>query len=316
MSFREPALLAVLLLVPVALVAYRLAQRRRRRYAIRFPAVDVLAPVAGRAWGRHVPAALALAAIAVLAVALAQPQRTIAVERRQGTVVLVHDTSGSMLATDVRPNRLSAARTSARKLTQALPSSFRLGLVAFGSTAEQISEPTTDRQQILGALDRLRVHGATAMGEGLKLGVNAIRRPVTGANGRPQQIPGAIVLLSDGASTRGVDPRDVAKTAARFKIPIYTIALGTAGGTLATSDGGTTPVPPDTEVLQDLARTTKGRFFAAPTAADLGSVYANLGRDIALGKEQQQMTAAFAGGALALLVGGFLVGMIRTGRLP
>ena len=102
MSFREPLLLAALAVIPVALVLYWLAQRRRQRYAVRYPAVDVLASVAGKARGRHIPALLCLLAIAALAVALARPERTVAVEQRTGTVMLVHDTSGSMRATDVR----------------------------------------------------------------------------------------------------------------------------------------------------------------------------------------------------------------------
>jgi Ca-activated chloride channel family protein len=267
-------------------------------------------------WRAHVPAVFWGVALAALLFALAKPQRTVAVERRQGTVMLVHDTSGSMRATDVKPDRLSAARNAARQLVRALPRDFRLGLVSFNSTAEQLSEPTTNRAQVLQALSALKIHGATAMGDGLKLGMNAIRRPVTGADGKPKRLPGAIVLLSDGASTRGSDPRTVAKQAAKAKIPIYTIALGTQGGQLPTSDGGTTPVPPDLAVLQEIARTTHGRFFTAPTAEDLEAVYRNLGRDVALGKEKQQMTAAFAGGGLALMLGGMLVGLLRTGRLP
>ena len=128
MSFREPLLLAALALVPLALLAYWAAQRRRRRYAIRYPAVDVLAGVAGKARGRHVPAVLALAALAALAISLARPERTVAVEQRQGTVMLVHDTSGSMQATDVKPDRLSAARDAARTLISSVPEEFRLGV--------------------------------------------------------------------------------------------------------------------------------------------------------------------------------------------
>jgi Ca-activated chloride channel homolog len=114
MSFREPLLLAGLLIVPLALLAYWVAQRRRRRYAIRYPALDVLAGVAGKARGRHLPALLALLSLAALGIALGRPERTIAVEQRQGTVMLVHDTSGSMQATDVQPDRLSAARDASR----------------------------------------------------------------------------------------------------------------------------------------------------------------------------------------------------------
>ena len=316
MSFREPLLLAGLVLVPLALLAYWAAQRRRRRYAIRYPAVDVLAGVGGKARGRHVPALLALLALAALGIALGRPERTVAVEARQGTVMLVHDTSGSMQATDVAPNRLAAAREAAGILVRSLPEEFRLGLISFNSTAEQLSEPTTDRAQVQRVLDGIDERGATAMGDGLRLGINAIRTPVIGTNGRPRRLPGAIVLLSDGASTTGEDPRRVAADAKKFKIPIYSIALGTANGMLRQKDGSLTPVPPDTATLESISRTTGGRYFDAPTARDLEAVYANLGKGLATRKEKQEVTAAFAGGALALLLAGLVTGLLRTGRLP
>ncbi len=316
MSFREPLLLAALLLVPLALLAYRRAQRRRRRYAIRYPAVDVLAGVAGRSWGRHVPALLALAALAALALALARPERTVAVDQRQGTVMLVQDTSASMKATDVPPDRATAARDAARTLARSLPEEFRLGLVSFNSVAEQLSEPSTDHTLTLVALDRLEVRGATAMGDGLQLALDAIRTPVTGGDGRRSRLPGAIVLLSDGESTRGADPLEIARRAKRFRVPIYAIALGTPTGTLERRDGTREPVPPDTQTLQDIAGTTGGRFFTAPTERDLEAVYANLGRGLATKEEKREVTAAFAGGALALLLAGLVTGLLRTGRLP
>jgi Ca-activated chloride channel family protein len=316
MSFREPLLLASLAFVPLALLAYWAAQRRRRRFAIRYPAVDVLAGVAGRARARHLPALLALLALLALGVALGRPERTIAVEQRQGTVMLVHDTSGSMQATDVKPDRLSAARDAARALVHSLPEEFRLGVVSFNTRAEQLSEPTTDRTQALRALESLKIQGATAMGDGLRLGVNAIRTPVTGPDGRPQRLPGAIVLLSDGASTKGEDPHKVAAEAKKLKIPIYAVALGTQGGVLRKKDGSTTPVPPDTATLESIARTTGGRFFVAPTERDLAAVYSNLGRGLATRKEKQEVTAAFAGGGLALLLAGLVFGLLRNGRLP
>jgi Ca-activated chloride channel family protein len=316
MSFREPLLLAGLVVVPLAIAAYWLAQRRRQRYAVRYPAVDVLAGVAGRARGRHIPALFALLALAALAISLARPQRTVAVEQRQGTVMLVNDVSGSMQATDVKPNRMDAAKAAAVTLTKSLPEEFREGVIAFGTTAEQLSAPTTDRSQALRAIDQLKYSGRTAMGDGLQLAIDAIRTPVTGSNGQPQRLPGAIVLLSDGASTEGRDPRGVAQAAKKLKIPVYSVALGTQTGVLTHKDGSTTRVPPDTATLQSISRTTGGRFFTAPTARDLEAVYANLGRGLATKKEKQEVTAAFAGGALALLLGGLITALLRTGRLP
>jgi Ca-activated chloride channel homolog len=316
MSFREPLLLAGLLLVPLALAAYLLAQRRRRRYAIRYPALDVLAGVAGKARGRHLPALFALLALAALGIALARPERTVAVEQRQGTVMLVHDTSGSMQATDVKPDRLSAAREAAGIMVRSLPEEFRLGVISFNTNVEQLSEPTTDRAQVQRVLDGLKIRGGTAMGDGLRMAINAIRAPVIGADGRPRRLPGAIVLLSDGASTKGEDPRKVAADAKRHRIPIYSIALGTPNGMLRQKDGSMTPVPPDTATLESISRSTGGRFFSAPTARDLEAVYANLGRGLATRKEKREVTAAFAGGALALLLAGLVTGLLRNGRLP
>jgi Ca-activated chloride channel homolog len=316
MSFREPLLLAALLLVPVGLLAYRSVQKRRRRFAVRYPAVDVLSGVAGRAWGRHIPVVLTLAALAALAFAVARPERTVAVEQRQGTVMLVQDTSISMKATDVRPDRVTAARGAARTLARTLPDEFRLGLVSFNTTAEQLSEPSTDHTQTLRALDRLEVRGATAMGDGLQLGLDAIRTPVTGPDGRPTRLPGAVVLLLDGESTRGSDPAEIARRARRFGVPIYAVALGTPTGTLLHRDGRRELVPPDTDTLQEIARTTRGRFFTAPTERDLEAVYANLGRGLSTKQEKQEVTAAFAGGALALLLAGVAVSLLRTGRIP
>jgi Ca-activated chloride channel homolog len=316
MSFREPLLLAGLVVVPLALLAYWLVQRRRRRYAVRYPALDVLATVAGKARGRHLPALLTVLALTALAIALARPERTIAVEQRQGTVMLVHDTSGSMEATDVKPNRLSAARGAARTLVKTLPEEFRLGVISFNTRVEQLSEPTTDRGQVLRAIEALKVQGGTAMGDGLRLGINAIRAPVVGADRKPRRLPGALVLLSDGASTKGEDPRKVAAVAKRLKIPIYTVALGTQNGRLKLRDGSTTPVPPDIATLESIARTTRGRFFTAPTGRDLEAVYANLGRGLATRKAKQEITAAFAGGGLALLLAGLVTGLLRNGRLP
>jgi Ca-activated chloride channel homolog len=314
-SFQAPLLLASLALVPLVAVAYVLAQRRRRRYALHYTNVDLLAAVAGRTWGRHVPALLGLLALAALLIALARPQHTVAAERHEATVILVSDTSGSMLATDVRPTRLAAAQAAARTFTRRVPDDFRLGLVTFGSAAEQRVGPTTDHTQVLAAINTLKVAGATAMGDALDLALRSTRAPVSDIVGRAQRLPAAIVLLSDGASTRGKDPVDVAQQARKEKVPIYTVALGTRSGTLD-RNGRQVPVPPDPLVLQDIAHDTGGQYFSAPDAAKLNAVYSHLGTRLAHVREKQQVTSAFAGGALVLLLAGASVGLLRGGRLP
>src|SRR3954447_21222182 len=211
-------------------------QRRRRPYAVRYTNVDLLASVAGRSWSRHVPALFALLALAALLIAVARPQRTVAAERREATVLLVFDTSGSMLATDVQPSRLAAAQLAGKTFTDKVPEGFRTGVIGFGSTAEQLTEPTTDKARVKATIDSLQVRGATAMGDALKLAVNSARVPVPDGLGGSRRLPAAIVLLGDGASTRGSDPIDVVQDVKKYKIPVYTVALGTQNGVLTHTD--------------------------------------------------------------------------------
>jgi Ca-activated chloride channel homolog len=314
-SFREPVLLLALALLPLAVAAYVLAQRRRRRFAVRYTNVDVLATVAGRSWGRHIPAALALLALAALLIALGRPERTVAAPQRQGIVMMVTDTSGSMDATDVAPSRLKAAQAAARALAKKLPEQFRLGLVSFNNAAEQLVAPTTDRGQVNAAINGLKVHGSTAMGDGLQLGLQSARTRVTDTAGRAHRVPAVLVLLSDGKSERGAEPVDVADQAKKLKIPIYTIALGTQQGVL-NRKGKSIPVPPDNVTLRDVAETTGARFFAAPSATRLETIYENLGTRFSTRKEKQEVTAAFAGAALVLLLAGGILSLLRTGRIP
>jgi Ca-activated chloride channel family protein len=315
-SFREPLLLVGLALVPLALIAYVAAQRRRRRFAVRYTNVELLAAAAGRDWLRHLPAALALLALTALAIALARPERVVADERRQATVVMVTDTSGSMRATDVAPDRLHAAQAAGRQMVDKLPTDFKLGLVTFGSTADQLVEPTTDKPAVTRAINGLKVAGATAMGDGLSLALDAAQAPIP-RNIRP---PAAIVLLSDGANTRGQDPITVAQRARRAGIRVYTVALGTQGGTLESKDRNGNPkiepVPPDTATLREIARETGGRFYNVTDARRLEEVYAGLSTRFARLQVRQEVTAAFAGGALLLLLLGAGTSLARGGRLP
>jgi Ca-activated chloride channel homolog len=321
-TFQAPLLLGLLALVPLVALAYALMQRRRRPYAVRYTNVDLLASVAGRSWTRHVPALFALLALAALLIAIARPQRTVAAERHEATVLLVFDTSGSMLATDVQPSRLSAAKLAGSTFVEKVPEGFRVGVIGFGSTASQLSEPTTDKLAVKATINALQVKGATAMGDALKLAFNSARVPVPDGLGGSRRLPAAIVLLGDGASTRGADPIDVVQDSKKFKIPVYTVALGTQNGTLTHTDPNTgavvstEKVPPDLLTLQDIARDTGGQFFATADAQRLQAVYANLGTRLTKTKVKQQVTSAFAGGAIVLLLAGAGFGLARGARLP
>ncbi len=322
MTFRDPAMLAGLLLLPLAALAYMSFQRRRRAEAATF-ANPALVPnlVTGRpGWRRHLPPLLILLALGVLVIALARPQKTVAAPQRAATVMMVTDTSGSMNAEDVDPDRLTAAVKAAHKLTDQLPENFRLGLVTFADFADVQAPPTTDRDPVKAGLDRLHAEGGTAMATGLQRALELARTPVPDESGTgTQRLPAVLVLLSDGKDTQsGISPLEVAQQAKQLHVPIFTIALGTPDGEVAVRDqfGFVTriPVPPDTETLRDIARTTGGKYFAAPDAARLQSIYENLGTRLSSKPVEREVTAAFAGGAVLLLLAGGALSLSWFGR--
>jgi Ca-activated chloride channel family protein len=323
-SFREPAVLLGLALLPVAMLAYLAMQGRRRREAAAFgnPALLPGLMTARPGWRRHLPAALLLLALAALILAIARPQRSVAAPQRAATVVLVNDVSGSMRADDVEPNRLTAAIESAKVLTDKTPDNFRLGLVTFSDYAQQLVAPTTDRGAVNGALERMDADGGTAMGDGLARGLQSAQTPVPTQDGQgTRKLPAIIVLLSDGKQTLGVnDPLDVARQARAAKIPIYAIALGTDAGEVVQQDPfgyvQRIPVPPDKETLREIARTTGGRFFEAVSADDAEDIYGRIGTRLTSRPEKREVTVAFAGGAFVLLLAGGALSLVWFGRLP
>jgi Ca-activated chloride channel homolog len=336
-SAEWPGLLWTLLLVPVALAAYLLAQRRRSRYTVRFTNLDLLANVvsAKPGWRRHVPPALYLLALAALLVSLARPQALTLVPKEQATVVLVMDVSGSMNATDVSPTRLVSSQRAAVTFIEELPEKFRVGIVSFASTAQTLTRPTTDRVAVYEAIDSLHAEGATAMGDGIERALDAKRPPTppsSGSTARPSpsppapqggadQAPLVVLLLSDGANTQGrTQPMQAAADAKALGVPVFTIALGTDRGMVDVPDETGNlrriPVPPDTLTLQRIAETTGARFFAAPSNSDLKEVYRELGSKIGFVKEQQEITVVFAATGLLFLVAGATMSLVWFSRFP
>ena len=314
MSFANPFLLAGLALVPLLFVLYVRAERRRARRSAAFAAPQLMEAVAPRRprWRRHVPVAVLGLAATGLIVALARPQVTVAVPVEQATVVITTDRSGSMLAKDVAPTRLVAARRAAGTFLDEVPDGVRVGAVAFNHKATVLQTPTRDHEAVREALAGVKAAGSTATGDALAAGLRTIR-----ASRNPdarKQPPAAIVLLSDGKSVRGRDALAVAEEAREAKIPVYTVALGTATGTIESkrADGTTTstPVPPDPETLAQVAERTGGKAFAIDDADQLAQVYERLGSELATEKQEKEMTSFFAGGALLLMFGG-VAGSIR-----
>jgi Ca-activated chloride channel homolog len=313
MSFSSPLWLLALLLVPAALQAQRLARRRARRYALRFTAVPTVVQALGTRpdWRRHIPVVAALACIAALAIALARPHVTTRVPVREASVMLVLDRSGSMDANDVHPTRLAAAERAANTFIDQLPSTARVGVVTFSSAPDEVVGPTTDHVAARRTIDAQTANGATATGDALLVALNLLHKP--SGQGRS-----AIVLLSDGAANAGQDPVSVAAKAAHQKIAIYTVALGTENGSLPNPDpfGPPVAVPPDPQLMAQIAHTSHGRSFSAQDAGGLVSIYKGLGTQLGSKSKQTDITVVFAAAALALLLGAAVGSMRWSGRLP
>ena len=348
MTFATPLALLALPLIPLTILALVMARRRRIRYAIRYPALDVLAGVVERERrGRWIPAALLVLALAALLLGAARPMARVPVPRDEATVMLVIDVSGSMNADDVDPTRIEAAQRAATRFLDRLPERFQVGLVTFSSEAETLVPPTTDREAVRTALATLNANGGTAMGDGLARALDVIEAARQEAVGGPgptttvdpntqgatptpttpdppaeqRAVPPAVtLLLSDGANSAGGDPFVQADRARQLRVPVYTIALGTANGVLRQPNafGGTRiqPVPPDPDSLARIAETSNGRFFQAPTSENLTAVYDSLGSRIGFRLEEREVTVAFTAAGLLLLAAAGALRARRGARLP
>jgi Ca-activated chloride channel homolog len=317
-SFGAPGFLAALLLLPAAALLYLRGERRRRARSERFASAPLLPSVAPLRPGfrRHAPLILYGVALAAVAIALARPEATVAVPEERAAVVLATDISGSMQANDVEPSRIAAVRRAALDFLDRAPAKLRVGAVAFNHSVRMIEAPSADRAETKALIERLAPSGGTATGDGLAAALGLLERKGAGEKRRP---PAAVILLSDGASTHGRDPIPVARQAARDRIPIYTVALGTDAGTIEVTraDGSsvTRPVPPDRDTMRRIAEISKGRTFSASAWAELATVYERLGSQVATHDERREITAGFAGGAAALLLLGGALSLRWFGRL-
>ncbi len=312
----------VLLLAPAALlVGYLVVQRRRHTQVVRFTSVDLLDSVAParQGWQRHVPATALLLALVVLTLAFAQPAMAMRTPRDRATILLVLDTSASMTSTDVAPSRLEAAEQQAKDFVRKLPDGIQVGLVTFDSNARLLVAPSTDTAPVLAALDSLSVGGGTATAAGITTSLSAIAGVPKGTSGKPA--PAVIVLMSDGSPTIGdgqqspAESADAAAAAAKAQsVPIDTIAFGTDGG-VVNVQGQDVPVPYDPQAMARIAAESGGRSFTAQTADQLGSIYDQIGRDVAYVVHTRELTAAFAGAALLAALLAAAAALLWTQRL-
>jgi Ca-activated chloride channel homolog len=314
MTFSAPLWLAGLALIPVAVAVAIAARRRAKRYAVRFPAISTLRLAAGGATARrrHLPAALALAALAALVLALARPHVSYRAPVRAASVMLVSDESGSMASTDVQPTRLAAAERAANSFVDRLPSDARVGAIAFSSAPNAVQAPAVNHAAARAIIDGQSAGGGTATGNALELALELLH------GGRAKHPASAIVLLSDGDANAGINVLTVSRQAGAEHIPIYTVALGTPSGTLPNPEpfAPPFPVPPDPQLMQAIAQDSHGRSFGAQTADQLASIYRHLGTRLGSATRKREVTALFAIAGLALLLVAAATSSRWSPRLP
>jgi Ca-activated chloride channel family protein len=377
MSFHWPLALLAFLVVPVLIAAYAWGGRRRRRRAVPYSSLALIkvARPAQSAWRRHIPFALILTALAALATAGARPQISTDVPVSATSVILALDVSGSMCATDVSPNRLTAAQAATRNFVKAQNSHIRIGIVVFSGFAELAVAPTTNHQELLKTIDSLTTGRGTTIGSAILKSVDAIAQinpnvaasdatpsPGSPGSGEPGGQPGAtpapgtppgtvayapeiVVLLTDGANTRGVSPLEAAKVAAARGVRVYPIGFGTSNPTsmVCTADqlGGDSfqnlgpgGIPgggvgggggreqrqgnflgADEPTLRQVASTTGGTYFSASGADQLQHVLSDLPQHVQLQQRQVEISVAFAGLA-ALLVLLAVAAALRWSTFP
>jgi Ca-activated chloride channel homolog len=344
MTFIWPTALLLLVVVVGLAVLYVLAQRRRNRYALRYANLSLVREAIGKGpgWRRHVPPVLFILALAFMAIAVARPQAVVAVPSQEGTVILAIDVSGSMLAEDMKPNRMEAAKSAARAFVEKQSESVKIGVVSFSGDASIVQSPTTDKTLVIAAINRLRPQRATAIGRAILVSLDAIaenqgseedlpssilQQGQPGATPRPSATPlpaylvgqhssASIVLMSDGQNNQFPPPLDVVDQAVSRGVRVYTIGLGSAAGAIVRLQGRAVRTALDETTLRKIAEVTDAQYFNANTEADLRTVYENLTTQLVVRNEKTELTAyaTLAAAILAVFAGAF--SLLWFNRLP
>ena len=340
MVFLWPSLLWLLLILPLLVLLYLWLLRRRKVQALAYPGLALVRQALGsRAqWRRHLPPLLFLLGLAALLLAAARPLAVLKLPSEQQTIILAMDVSGSMRATDVEPDRLTAAQNAAKAFIEELPRHVRVGVVAFAGTAQLAQLPTQSHDDLLKAIDSFQLQRGTATGNGIMVAL-ATLFPDAGIDiaalggrqaMRPRSLdevakqgptktftpvaPGsynsaAIIMLTDGQRTTGVDPLEAAQWAADRGVRVYTVGVGTVQGETIGFEGWSMRVRLDEETLKAVALRTQAEYFHAATAADLKKVYETLSSRLTVEKRETEISAllALAGALLAVLAAGLSV---------
>ena len=313
------------LALPVLVFLYFWLLGRRKKVALRYASLMLVKQALGKGdgWRRHLPATLFLAGLAAFVVAAARPLAVIELPTQQRTIMMTMDVSGSMRATDVAPNRLSASQTAAKAFVAELPRNVRIGVVAYAGTAQLVQPATLSRDDVVAAIERFQLQRGTAIGSGIIIAlaslfpeedidlstitgqrkmprsmqpeVPARADPATGKQVAPGSYESAvIVLLTDGQNTVGADPMEAAQMAASHGVKIFTVGFGTKDGETISFDGWSMRVRLDEDTLKRIANLTHGEYFHAGSGADLKTVYEALKSRLVLERKETEVTALFA----------------------
>jgi Ca-activated chloride channel homolog len=324
-NFLWPEFLWLLLALPLLVLLYWWLLKRRRKMAANFSSLAIIKQAAaGEAtWRRHVPPALFLLAIGAMLFAAARPMAVITLPSNQKTIILAMDVSGSMRATDVQPTRIIAAQVAAKKFLQDLPREVKVGIVAFAGAAQVAQYPTLNREDLVQAIDRFQLQRGTATGNAIvislatifpdagitleqmgapRLAARPINEPPPKEKKEHTPVPpgsynsAAVIMLTDGQRTLGVDPLEAAKMAGERGVRVYTVGIGTVDGETIGFEGWSMRVRLDEATLKAVAERTAADYFYAGSATDLTTVYEKLSSRISTETKETEIS-----GLLALL---------------
>ncbi|MEJ2351772.1 MAG: VWA domain-containing protein [Anaerolineales bacterium] len=333
MTFIWPALLLLLLVVPLLIGLYIRMQLRRRQIAANLGSLGFMQAAEGGqlGWRRHIPQAIFLVGLAIMVVALARPETVVSLPRREGTVILAFDVSGSMAAEDMQPTRMEAAKAAARDFVQRQPTSVQIGVVAFSDGGIAVQAPTNDQEAILASIERLAPQRGTSIGHGILASLNEIAVNAgedVGSPGDPTPMPtptpvpkgtympAVIVLLTDGENTQSPDPLAAAQAAADRGVRIYTIGIGSTTGITLQVNGFTVVTQLDEAMLQQISQLTDGAYFKAESEEDLHNIYDNLEPQLVTRPEKTEVTSIFAGVSILMLLFGGTFSLLWFSRMP
>ena len=345
LSFLWPHYLWLLWIVPLLVGVYVWLLRRKKRVALRFASVAIIKQAMGTGlhWRRHLPPALFLLAMAFALLAASRPTALIALPSNHATVILAIDVSLSMRATDIKPNRIVAAQDAAKVFLKELPRNVKVGIVTFAGTAQVVQPATLQREDLVAAIDKFQLQRGTAVGSGIVVALSELfpdhgldvgemtygsgrrGKSIDEAPSRPKKefvpvAPGsytsaAIVLLTDGRRTTGVDPQEAAKMAADRGIRVYSVGLGTVNGEIPGFEGWSMYLKLDEPSLKAIANVTQAEYFYASDADALKTVYERLSTRLQVDKQETELSALLALAAAVLALGAAGLSLLWFNRL-